>query len=81
MTTGRRGVSVGVIAALVTVVVVVGAVILWRFFGDALSNRSDAAAARCVDGELAVAVVADPSVADQIQTLANNYNETAAPGR
>ena len=79
MTTGRRGVSVGVIAALVTVVVVVGAVILWRFFGDALSNRSDVAAARCVNGELAVAVVADASVADQIQTLADNYNQSAAP--
>jgi hypothetical protein len=77
--TGRRGVSLGVIAALVAVVVVVGAVILWRFFGDALSSRSDAGAARCVDGELAVAVVADPSIADQVQTLANTYNESAAP--
>ena len=60
-------------------VVVVGAIILWRFFGDALSNRSDAAAARCVAGELAVAVVADPSISEQIQTLANTYNETATP--
>ena len=58
---------------------VVAAVILWRFFGDALSNRTDAAAARCVDGELAVAVVADPSISDQIQTLAEKYNETADP--
>jgi hypothetical protein len=77
--TGRRGVSLGVIAALVAVVVVVGAFILWRFFGDALSNRSDVAAARCVDGELAVAVVADPSIAEQVQTLANTYNKSAAP--
>ena len=77
--TGRRGVSLGVIAALVAVVVVVGAVIMWRFFGDALSSRSDAGAARCVDGELAVAVVADPSIADQVQTLANTYNKSAAP--
>jgi hypothetical protein len=77
--TGRRGVSLGVIAALVAVVVVVGAVILWRFFGDALSSRTDAGAARCVDGELAVAVVADPSIADQVQTLANTYNKSAAP--
>lgn len=79
VTTGRRGISLGVIAALVTVVVVVGAVILWRFFGDALSSRSDAAAARCVAGEVAVAVVADPSISDQVQTLADTYNETAAP--
>ncbi|KUI43606.1 hypothetical protein AU197_23690 [Mycobacterium sp. IS-1590] len=79
VTPGRRGVSVGVIAALVAVVVVVGAVILWRFFGDALSNRTDQAAARCVDGELSVAVVADPNIAEPIQSLANRYNETAAP--
>jgi len=77
--TGRRGVSIGVIAALVAVVVLVGAFILWRFFGDALSSRTDAAAARCVNGELAVAVVADPSIADQVQTLANTYNKSAAP--
>lgn len=79
VTAGRRGVSLSVIAALVGVVVIVGAFILWRFFGDALSSRSDAAAARCVDGELAVAVVADPSISEQITTLATNYNETAAP--
>ena len=35
-----RGVSRGVIAALVAVVVLVGAVIAWRFFGDAMSRRS-----------------------------------------
>jgi hypothetical protein len=79
VTTGRRGVSVGVIAALVTVVVVLGAFILWRFVGDALSNRSGAAAARCVDGALAVAVVADPSISDQIQKLADTYNKSAQP--
>jgi len=79
VTTGRRGVSISVIAALVAVVIVVGAFILWRFFGDALSNRTDAAAARCVDGELAVAVVVDPSIGGKIQTLAQTYNKTAAP--
>jgi hypothetical protein len=79
VTTARRGVSRGVIAALVAVVVVVGAVILWRFFGDALSHRTDALAARCVDGELAVAVVADPSIADQVHKLADAYNKSAAP--
>jgi len=77
--TGRRRVSPGVIAALVTVVVVVGVFILWRFFGEALSSRSEAAAARCVDGEVGVAVVVDPAIADQITTLADHYNQTAAP--
>ena len=79
VTPGRRGVSIGVIAALVTVIVAVAAVILWRFFGDALSSRSDVAAARCVNGELAVPVVADPSVAEQIKTLAEHYNQEADP--
>jgi hypothetical protein len=79
ITAKRRGVSVSVIVALVTVVVVVGAIILWRFFGDALSNRSQVSAARCVEGEVAVAVVADPSIADQVGTLAERYNQSAAP--
>ena len=79
ITPGRRGISVSVIAALIGVVVIVGAVILWRFFGDALSSRSDTAAARCVEGEVAVAVVVDPSIADPVSALAQRYNDTAEP--
>ncbi len=77
--TGRRKVSPVVIAALVTVVVVVGAVILWRFFGDALSNRSQASADRCVEGEMTVSVIADPAIADQVNTLAEQYGKDADP--
>jgi hypothetical protein len=73
----RRGVSIGVIAALITVVVVVGVVILWRFFGDALSNRSHSA--RCVGEKQPVAVIADPSIGDQVQHLAERFNSIAAP--
>ena len=76
---GRRGVSIGVIVALVAVVVVVGTVILWRFFGDALSNRSHTAAGRCVGGKETVAVIADPSIADQVQQFAEGYNQSAGP--
>lgn len=76
---GRRGVSVGVIAALVTVVVVVAGFILWRFFGDALSNRSDVAAGRCLQGEAKVAVLADPAIADYVGQFAKKFNETAGP--
>jgi hypothetical protein len=77
--TGRRGVSWGVIGALVAVVVVVAAFILWRFFGDALSNRSTLASARCVDGQKSVAVIADPAISGEIATLAKKFNETANP--
>ncbi|MCV7054643.1 substrate-binding domain-containing protein [Mycolicibacterium gilvum] len=79
VTPGPRKVSVGVIVALVSVVVVVAAVILWRFVGDTLSDRSDIAAARCVEGEVAVAVIADPAIADPVAALAQRYNETADP--
>ncbi len=74
---GRRGVSIGVIAALVAVVVVVGVVILWRFFGDALSNRS--ISARCVGDKQPVAVIADPSIAEHVQHFADRFNAMAAP--
>ncbi len=74
---GRRGVSIGVVAALISVVVVVGVVILWRFFGDALSDRSHNA--RCVGDKQPVAVIADPSISDQVQHLAERFNGIAAP--
>lgn len=76
---GPRGVSVGVVAALVTVIVVVGAVILWRFFGNSLSHRSAVAAGACAEGDLTVAVVADPSIADHVQGFADRFNKTAKP--
>jgi hypothetical protein len=76
---GPRGVSVGVIAALVAVIVVVAAVILWRFFGSSLSHRSDVAAGRCVAGQLTVAVIADPSIADHMQGFAEKFNKSAKP--
>ncbi|MBB3751816.1 hypothetical protein FHT44_004311 [Mycolicibacterium sp. BK634] len=77
--TGRRGVSLGVIAALVTVVVVVGAVILWRFFGDALSHRSTDAAQKCMAGAVNVGVVADPSIASDVSKFAESFNATVTP--
>lgn len=76
---GRRGVSIGVIVALVAVIAVVGTVILWSFFGDALSDRSHTAAARCVGGKETVAIVVDPSIAEQVQQFAEGYNSSAGP--
>ncbi|MFM9033388.1 MAG: hypothetical protein ACKOQ4_03750 [Mycobacterium sp.] len=75
----RRGVSLGVIAALVAVVVLAGGFVLWRFFGDALSRRSTDAASECLHGTANVAVVADPSIADAINTFAERFNDEATP--
>ncbi|BBZ76191.1 hypothetical protein MANY_15280 [Mycolicibacterium anyangense] len=76
---GRRGVSIGVIAALITVVVVVGAVILWRFFGGVLSHRSTEAAKQCLAGSANVPVLVDPSIADNVKKFAEGYNANASP--
>lgn len=75
----RRGVSVGVIAALVTVVALVGGVVLWRFFGDVLSRRSSDAADACLEGTANVAVVADPTIADSVRSFAEDFNRVADP--
>lgn len=74
---GRRGVSLSVIISLVAVVVVVATVILWRFFGNALSDRTDAAGAACVDNTDTVAVVVDPSLTEPARQLAEKFNESA----
>ncbi|MFV0494697.1 substrate-binding domain-containing protein [Mycobacterium sp.] len=76
---GRRGVSIGVIVALAAVVAVVAVVILWRFFGEALSDRSHSAAARCIGGDDSVAVLADASIVDQVKELADRFNAQAGP--
>ena len=75
----RRGVSVGVITALVTVVALVGVVILWQFLGDVLSRRSSDAARSCLDGTANVAVVADPSIAEIISSFSEDFNRQATP--
>ena len=75
----RRGVSIGVIVALVAVVAIVGGFILWRFFHGVLSHRSDTAAASCSGSDVPVAVIADPSIADKITEFAERYNKTADP--
>ena len=74
-----RGVSKGVIAALIAVVVLVGAVILWQFFSDAMSRRSQDAARQCVQGSATVAVVADAAIAANVEAFAEIYNAEAKP--
>ena len=76
---GPRGVSIGVIAALVAVVVLVGGIILWRFFGHSLSQRSSDAASKCLHGTATVAVVADPSIAATITSLSDSFDADASP--
>ncbi len=75
----RRGVSIGVIAALAAVVLIIGGIILWRFVGHTLSNRSDTVAATCSGSDVPVAVIADPSIADKLAEFAKRYNKSVDP--
>ncbi len=75
----RRGLSPAVIAALVAVVVLVAGAVVWRFFGDALANRSSTGADRCLAGQAKVSVMADPAIADAIAAAAGRFNESAGP--
>jgi hypothetical protein len=76
---GPRGVSTGVIAAVATVVALVTAVILWQFFGDALSRRAGQAAGQCLAGTDTVPVVADASIAEQVREFAGRFNDETGP--
>ena len=67
------------IAALAAVVLVIGGIILWRFVGNTLSNRSDTVAATCSGSDVPVAVIADPSIADKITEFAKRYNKSVDP--
>ncbi|MBY0441111.1 MAG: substrate-binding domain-containing protein [Mycobacteriaceae bacterium] len=71
---GRRGVSIGVIVALVAVIVVVAIVVAWQFFGEVLSDRSHTVAGRCIGSKQTVAVIADPSIVEQVQEFADRSN-------
>lgn len=75
----RRGVSAGIIVAIVAIVAVVGGTVLYHFFGSALSQRASSAAARCVGGNDTVAVLADPTIAPAVKDLADSYNSSAGP--
>ncbi|MBJ8348508.1 substrate-binding domain-containing protein [Antrihabitans sp. YC2-6] len=72
-----RGVSKGPIIAVVAVVVVVLLAFGWFKVRDAADDRGSDAAATCVEGDSVLTVTADPSVAPQVRTIAQRYNDTA----
>ncbi|NMN97381.1 substrate-binding domain-containing protein [Antrihabitans stalactiti] len=75
-TEGHRGVSKGVIFAVIALIVVVALVVGWFSLRDRVSDESDAAAQTCVDGDAQLNVTADPEIASQLEAIANKYNET-----
>ena len=72
----RRGVSKGLIVAVVALVVVVLLVVGWFSLRDKVSDESDAAAQTCVDGDAQLDVTADPEIAGPLDSIAKKYNDT-----
>jgi hypothetical protein len=73
---GRRGVSKGLIFAVIGLVIVVLLVVGWFSLRDKVSDESDAAAQECVDGDAQLNVTVDPEIAGPVEAIATRYNET-----
>ncbi|GLE57910.1 hypothetical protein NJBCHELONAE_32200 [Mycobacteroides chelonae] len=69
------GVSKGLIGALAAVLVVAVSIGLWWYFDRRTTDNQAEASATCVHGDNAIAVVADPSIADRIGELSERFNK------
>ncbi len=63
------------LAAALSVILVVALFAAWKTFGDRLDDGSESAA-RCLEGTAAVPVAADPAIAPALQEIAKSFNAT-----
>lgn len=75
-TGGRRGFSRGLLVVVVVIVVLVILGFLWSLLGDRINRQGEDAAGRCVEGDLGVSIISDPSLAAPLKTVAEKYNAT-----
>lgn len=71
-----RGVSRGLVGALLSLVLVAALVVVWFQLGDRIDREGDQAAGNCVEGPLEVPIIADPSIAEPLKSLAGEFTET-----
>ncbi len=71
-----RGVSRGVVAALLSILLVAAVVVIWQDLGDQIDRQAEEAAAQCVEGRESVPIVADPDIAPGLAAVARNFGET-----
>ncbi|MFC8281668.1 VWA domain-containing protein, partial [Rhodococcoides kroppenstedtii] len=67
------GVSRGVVATVVVLVLLAAAVVGWFAVRDRSAEEAEQAARACVEGEATLAVTADPDVADVLRTLGESW--------
>lgn len=61
---------------MLSIILVVAAVVVWRQLGDHIDEQSDQAANTCVEGNTTVPVIADPAVAQALESIAQEYTKT-----
>ncbi|MEO9328851.1 hypothetical protein [Gordonia aurantiaca] len=71
-----RGVSRGVVAAMLSILLIAAVVVAWRGLGDVIDKQGDAAAAQCVEGAASVPIIADPDIAPGLTAIAEAFAET-----
>ncbi|WP_078312847.1 MULTISPECIES: solute-binding protein [unclassified Mycobacterium] len=69
------GVSKGLVGVVAAVLVVAVSIGLWWYFDRRTTDNQAEASATCVHGNNAIAVVADPSIADRIGELSERFNQ------
>lgn len=71
---GIRGVSKGVVIAVVAVVLVIVGIGSWIWFNGQSASENRAAAGQCVEGDLNLPVTVDPDIAAPVRAAADHYN-------
>ncbi|WP_439028963.1 substrate-binding domain-containing protein [Gordonia terrae] len=71
-----RGVSRGVVFALLSILLIAAIVVTWQDLGDQIDRQAEEAAAQCVEGRAEVPIVADPDIAPGLSAIAGDFAET-----
>ncbi|MBD0862692.1 hypothetical protein IA539_15960 [Gordonia sp. zg691] len=71
-----RGVSRGVVFALLSILLIAAIVVTWQHLGDRIDRQADEAAAQCVEGPASVPIIADPDITPGLAAIAENFAES-----
>ncbi|MET9198897.1 hypothetical protein [Gordonia sp. NPDC003585] len=71
-----RGVSRGLVFALLSIILVAAIIVAWQHLGDRIDREADEAAGSCVEGRETVTIRTDADLAPGLTEIAANYAKT-----